>query len=95
MLSLRGCCLGTVLLTGGEGLGLSGRHLVDAALLVDEAALDHLEVQVACHLGNEQHAHQLACPGRNHGVLLHVTTTWGKHTDAHTHTLTFLDCSCS
>lgn len=46
-------------LTGGQSLSLSGGHFVDAALLVDKAALDYFEVQVTCHLCDQQHAHKL------------------------------------
>lgn len=46
-------------LTGGQRLSLGGGYFVDAALLVDEAALDHFEVQVARHLCDQQHAHKL------------------------------------
>lgn len=47
-------------LTGRKSLSLGGGHFVDAAFLVDEAALNHFEVQVARHLCDQQHAHKLA-----------------------------------
>lgn len=46
-------------LTGCQCFRLSGGHFVDAALLVDEAALDHFEVQVTRHLCDQQHTDQL------------------------------------
>lgn len=57
-------------LTGCQGLGLSGGHFVDAALLVDEAAFNHLEVQVARHLCDQQHADQLTCTGETDKSVL-------------------------
>ena len=50
-------------LTGCQSLSLGGGDFVDASLLVDKAALNHLEVQVACDLCDQQHADQVACTG--------------------------------
>lgn len=51
------------LLTGGQSFCLSGRNFVDLPSLVDEAALDHLEVQVTSDFCVEQHLYQLTCRG--------------------------------
>lgn len=46
-------------LTGCQCFCLSRGHFVDAALFIDEASLDHFEVQVTRHLCDEQHTDQL------------------------------------
>lgn len=66
-------------LTGCQSFSLSGGHFVDAALFVDEAALNHFEVQVTRHLCDQQHTDQLTyeCE-KDTIIILCILEAWQK-----------------